>query len=52
LGDRLSIIVDGGQVPGVMPSTIVDLTGEGSWRIMRQGAIPEDQIVELLGGRE
>jgi tRNA A37 threonylcarbamoyladenosine synthetase subunit TsaC/SUA5/YrdC len=52
LGDHLSIIVDGGQVPGVMPSTIVDLTGDGSWRIMRQGAIPEDQIVELLGGRE
>jgi tRNA threonylcarbamoyl adenosine modification protein (Sua5/YciO/YrdC/YwlC family) len=49
LGDCLSIIVDGGQVPGVMPSTIVDLTGDGSWRLLRQGAIPEEQIVELLG---
>ncbi|HUI82812.1 MAG TPA: L-threonylcarbamoyladenylate synthase [Candidatus Binatia bacterium] len=49
LGDCLSIIVDGGQVPGVMPSTIVDLTGDGGWRLLRQGAIPEDQIVELLG---
>ena len=52
LGDCLSIIVDGGQVPGVMPSTIVDLTGDVSWRLLRQGAIPEEQIVELLGGRE
>jgi len=49
LGDCLSIIVDGGQVPGVMPSTIVDLTGDSGWRLLRQGAIPEDQIVELLG---
>jgi len=49
LGDRLSIIVDGGQVPGVMPTTIVDLTGDGGWRVLRHGAIPEEQIVELLG---
>ena len=49
LGDRLSIIVDGGPCPGVMPSTIVDLTTEGTWRLLRQGAIPEEQIIELLG---
>lgn len=49
LGDCLSIIVDGGQVPGIMPTTIVDLTSDGSWRLLRQGAIPEEQIVELLG---
>jgi L-threonylcarbamoyladenylate synthase len=49
LGDTLSIIVDGGQVPGVMPTTIVDLTADGSWRLLRHGAIPEEQIVELLG---
>jgi tRNA A37 threonylcarbamoyladenosine synthetase subunit TsaC/SUA5/YrdC len=49
LGDCLSIIVDGGPSPGVMPSTIVDLTGDGSWRLLRHGAISEEQIVELLG---
>jgi len=50
LGDCLSIIVDGGQSPRDMPSTIVDLTSEdGSWRILRHGAIPEEQLVELLG---
>jgi L-threonylcarbamoyladenylate synthase len=49
LGDCLSIIVDGGQVPGILPTTIVDVTGDGGWRILRHGAIPEDQIAELLG---
>jgi len=49
LGDCLSIIVDGGQAPGVMPTTIIDLTADGSWRLLRHGAIPEEQIVELLG---
>src|SRR5579872_4600519 len=49
LGSCLSLIVDGGQAPGVMPTTIVDLTVDGSWRLLRQGAIPEEQIVELLG---
>jgi len=50
LGDCLSIVVDGGKCPGVLPSTIVDVTDENSrWRLLRQGAIPEEQIVELLG---
>ncbi|MGB8889333.1 MAG: L-threonylcarbamoyladenylate synthase [Candidatus Korobacteraceae bacterium] len=50
LGDCLSIIVDGGQSPRDMPSTIIDLTSEdGHWRLLRHGAIPEEQIIELLG---
>ncbi len=51
LGDCLSVIVDGGQCPGVLPSTIVDLTGEGGsgWRLLRHGAVSEEQIAELLG---
>jgi len=49
LGDCLSIIVDGGQAPGMMPTTIVDLTVDGTWRVLRHGAIPEEQLVELLG---
>jgi L-threonylcarbamoyladenylate synthase len=49
LGEFISLVVDGGQVPGVMPSTIIDLTTEGSWRLLRHGAIPEEQIIELLG---
>lgn len=50
LGDCLPIIVDGGQSPRDIASTIVDLTSEdGHWRILRQGAIPYDEIAELLG---
>jgi L-threonylcarbamoyladenylate synthase len=50
LGDCLPLIVDGGQSPRDMPSTIVDLTNEeGGWRLLRQGAIPSEQIAELLG---
>jgi tRNA threonylcarbamoyl adenosine modification protein (Sua5/YciO/YrdC/YwlC family) len=50
LGDCLPLIVDGGQSPRDMPSTIVDLaSGDGAWRLLRQGAIASEQIVELLG---
>jgi len=50
LGDCLPIIVDGGQSPREIASTIVDLTSnEGHWRILRQGAIAYDDIAELLG---
>ena len=50
LGDCVPLIVDGGASPRDMPSTIVDLTSEdGSWRMLRRGAIPAEQIVELLG---
>ncbi|MGB8771124.1 MAG: L-threonylcarbamoyladenylate synthase, partial [Candidatus Korobacteraceae bacterium] len=53
LGDCLSVIVDGGQSPRNMPSTIIDVTSDdGRWRLLRHGAIPEEQIVELLGGQE
>ena len=50
LGDCLPLIVDGGQSPRDMPSTIVDLTSDdGAWRLLREGAVPSDEIVELLG---
>jgi L-threonylcarbamoyladenylate synthase len=49
LGDCLRLIVDGGASPRDMPSTIVDLTSDDGWRLLRQGAIPSEQIVELLG---
>lgn len=45
LGDRIPLIVDGGPTPGSLPTTIVDLsTGTGTWQILREGAIPADQI--------
>ncbi len=45
LHGRISIIVDGGTSPRDIPSTIVDLTDEAArWRIMREGAIPAEEI--------
>ena len=45
LQGRISIIVDGGTSPRDVASTIVDLTDEGArWRIIREGAIPADEI--------
>ncbi len=45
LRDRIQIIVDGGTAPREVASTIVDLSGEsGRWRIIREGAIPSDEI--------
>ena len=53
LGDRLPLIVDGGESPRSVPSTIVDLTvdhlGSCGWRVLREGAVPTQEIVELLG---
>lgn len=49
LEGRISIIVDGGTSPREVASTIVDLTDEDArWRIMREGAIPAQQISEFF----
>jgi len=49
LKDRISIIVDGGTSPRDIPSTIVDLTDqEARWRILREGAIPAQEISEFF----
>jgi len=50
LGERIPLIVDGGPSPRSVPSTIVDLTDPtGRWRLQREGAIPAQELVELLG---
>jgi tRNA threonylcarbamoyl adenosine modification protein (Sua5/YciO/YrdC/YwlC family) len=49
LQGRISIIVDGGSSPREVASTIVDLTDEEArWRIMREGAIPSQEISEFF----
>ena len=47
LGERLRLIVDGGETNTLAPSTIVEVTDQG-WRLIREGAIPGEQIAELL----
>lgn len=50
LRDRISIIVDGGTSPRAVASTIVDLSENGGeYKVLREGAIPQQEIVETLG---
>jgi L-threonylcarbamoyladenylate synthase len=49
LKDRISIIVDGGASPREVASTIVDLTDEEArWRVLREGAIPSQEISQFF----
>jgi len=49
LKGRISIIVDGGTSPREVASTIVDLTDEEArWRVLRDGAIPSQEISEFF----
>ena len=49
LGERISLIVDGGPSPRSVASTIVDLSGEPfTWQIIRDGAIDPKEIRDAL----
>ena len=48
LQGRISLIVDGGQSPRTVSSTIVHFKNDGTWQILRDGAIPAKDIVEAL----
>ena len=41
--------IDGGDSPGGVPSTVVDMTG-GSPRILRQGGITKEDILKAISG--
>jgi L-threonylcarbamoyladenylate synthase len=44
-GDRVDLIIDGGEVIATEPSTIVDVTTSPP-RVIRKGAIPDDAILK------
>jgi tRNA threonylcarbamoyl adenosine modification protein (Sua5/YciO/YrdC/YwlC family) len=47
------LVVDGGELPGT-PSTMVDLRrfeAHGVWSVVREGAVPEAELAELLAGQ-
>jgi len=49
--DELAAVVDGGSVPGGVPSTVLDLSVEPA-RILREGPLRREQLaeaVELVG---
>jgi tRNA threonylcarbamoyl adenosine modification protein (Sua5/YciO/YrdC/YwlC family) len=47
LGDRLPLVLDGGETGAALPSTIVELHGD-AWKIIREGAIPVAEIEKAL----
>ena len=47
LGGRIDLILDGGETPGPIPSTVVDLTGS-SFAILREGIISSAEIHALF----
>lgn len=49
LGDGVRALLDGGPCVRGVESTIVSLRGNGSWQLLRQGPIAEDELVSLLG---
>jgi L-threonylcarbamoyladenylate synthase len=44
---KVDLIVDGGKTEGLLPSTVVDLTGEEP-RLVREGAISALRLIEFL----
>jgi tRNA threonylcarbamoyl adenosine modification protein (Sua5/YciO/YrdC/YwlC family) len=48
LGDRISLIVDGGDSPRDVASTIINMSEPGHISILRHGAIPESDLAEFL----
>lgn len=51
IGDRVDLVIDGGEAPGGVPSTVVRLDPAGGWTILRQGAISDSAIEEALAER-
>ncbi|GAO54371.1 L-threonylcarbamoyladenylate synthase [Novosphingobium sp. MD-1] len=49
LGDRVGLILDGGETAQGIESTIVGLRADGSWAILRPGPIEEASIAAVLG---
>jgi L-threonylcarbamoyladenylate synthase len=49
LGGRIPLILDGGQTPGGMPSTVVDCT-KPELHLLRSGPLALETLQEVLKG--
>ncbi len=47
LGDRLPLVLDGGETGAVLASTIVELHGD-DWRVLREGTVTEADVRAAL----
>jgi L-threonylcarbamoyladenylate synthase len=51
LRDGADLVIDGGELPGT-PSTVIDLRdldSEGRWHVLREGAMPREDVERALG---
>ena len=48
LGDSIDFVLDGGDAPGGVASTVLDLSGDAP-RVLRQGAVSKDAIAAACG---
>ena len=44
----VELIIDGGRTPGGVPSTVVALEADGSWRLLRAGPITDAELALAL----
>ena len=49
LGDRVGLIVDGGECRAGIESTIIALRADGGWQILRPGPITVEDLTVVLG---
>ena len=47
LNERIDLIIDGGQSPSTLPSTVVDCSGP-EIKILREGPITPEEIINLI----
>ena len=48
LGESVEVILDGGPTAGPVPSTIVDVTGPDTGRVLRLGAVSLERLNEVV----
>ncbi len=51
LGERVDLILDGGETERGIESTIIGLRDDGTWAMLRPGPITEAEIAAVLGKR-
>jgi L-threonylcarbamoyladenylate synthase len=48
VGAAVELIIDGGRSPGGVPSTVVALEADGSWRLLRAGPVTDAELTRTL----
>ena len=49
MGSSVALVLDDGPSRGGVPSTVVALTADGEWRVLRQGAIERERLEQVTG---